>query len=95
MQVLMMRHSDRTKEDTETPDALPLLSFTLWVLWNQHRDHGKFEIAEYEQLGGLHGAITGEADAVLALARRQQKEEDLRLALLRMARISEDGSYAR
>jgi WD40 repeat protein len=87
--------ADRLLDDTETPDALPLLSFTLWVMWRNHRDDGKLELAEYERLGGLQGAITGEADAVLASARRRHREDDLRKALLEMARLSEDGSYAR
>ena len=87
--------ADRLLEDTETPDALPLLSFTLWVMCRDRRDDGKLEVSEYEKLGGLQGTITREADAVLASASREHKEDDLRKALLQMARLSEDGSYAR
>ncbi|MGH8865691.1 MAG: toll/interleukin-1 receptor domain-containing protein, partial [Pyrinomonadaceae bacterium] len=60
--------ADSLLKDTETPDALPLLSFTLSVLWRDCHDDGLLEIKEYEQLGGLHGAIAREADAVLASA---------------------------
>jgi hypothetical protein len=86
---------ERLLEDTETPDALPLLSFTLSVLYRDGRDDGKLEVAEYEKLGGLQGTVSREADAVLAAATREHKEDDLRVALLQMARLSEDGSYAR
>ncbi len=86
---------DRLLEDTEAPDALPLLSFTLWKLWRDYHQDGLLEVAEYEQLGGLDGAVAGEANAVLAAARREGREDDLRKAFLQMARVTEDGSYAR
>ena len=87
--------ADRLLQDTETPDALPLLSFTLWKLWHSYRNDGKLEINEYEHLGGLHGAIASEADMILAEARRKGQEKELRKAFLKMARLSEDGNYAR
>lgn len=87
--------ADRLLQDTETPDALPLLSFTLWKLWHSYRNDGKLEINEYEHLGGLHGAIASEADMILVEARRKGQEKELRLAFLKMARLSEDGNYAR
>jgi WD40 repeat protein len=86
---------DRMIADAETPDALPLLSFTLWRMWRDFRQDGKFALAEYENLGGLEGAMVREADAVLAEARREHVEDDLRRALIRMARLTEDGQYAR
>ncbi len=87
--------ADRLMEDTETPDALPLLSFTLWVMWRDYRQDGKLAVSEYEDLGGLDGAIAGEADAILQSARRQGNEDNLRAAFLQMARLTEDGNYAR
>ena len=86
---------DRLLADTETPDALPLLSFTLWVMCRDRREDQRLELAAYERLGGLQGTITREADAVLASAAREGKQDDLRHALLQMARLSEDGSYVR
>lgn len=83
--------TDRLIADTGTADALPLLSFTLWVLWRDYREDGEIEIAEYEQLGGLHGAITREADSLLD----KSNEVQLRNAFLQMARLSEEGNYAR
>lgn len=87
--------ADRLLADAETSDALPLLSFTLWVLWRNHRDDGRFRIADYEALGGLHGAIAQEADAVLASATRGGNRDALRRAFLRMARLTGSGLYAR
>ena len=87
--------ADRLLKDTETPDALPLLSFTLWVMWRDFRDNGRLDISEYEQLGGLDGAIVAEADALLSMSRKADKETALRKALVRMTRLSEDGKYTR
>ncbi|HXT51634.1 MAG TPA: WD40 repeat domain-containing protein, partial [Thermoanaerobaculia bacterium] len=86
---------DRLLADAETPDALPLLSFTLAVMCRDRGDEEPLAVAAYERLGGLHGTITREADAVLAAAVREHQQDDLRKALLEMARLSEDGSYAR
>jgi hypothetical protein len=36
---------------------LPLLSFTLWKLWRDYREDGIIDIREYEELGGLEGAV--------------------------------------
>ncbi len=85
----------RLLDDTETPDALPLLSFTLWVLWRDYREDGKLTIGEYEQLGGLDGAVSREADALLESAQRAFKSEPLRRAFVHMARLSDEGTYAR
>lgn len=87
--------ADRLLADTETPDALPLLSFTLWVLWRDYRNDGKLTIREYDELGGLEGAIAREADALLRSAENEGKAEDLRKAFVSMARLSEQGEYAR
>ncbi len=87
--------ADRLLDDTETPDALPLLSFTLWVLWRDYREDGKLAVAEYDELGGLEGAIAREADALLRSAETEGKADDLRRAFVRMARLSDQGAYAR
>ncbi|MFK7893475.1 MAG: toll/interleukin-1 receptor domain-containing protein [Granulosicoccus sp.] len=83
--------SERLVADTKSTDALPLLSFTLWVLWRDYRDDGEIRIAEYEKLGGLQGAIAREADALL----NDENETPLREAFLLMARINDEGQYAR
>ncbi len=86
--------ADSLLEDTETPDALPLLSFTLAVLW-KGKQNDTLTVRQYQELDGLHGAVAREAEAVLESARRQGKEDDVRRAFLQMARLTEDGSYAR
>ena len=73
--------ADSLLEDTETPDALPLLSFTLSVLW-KGRQNGALTVRQYQELDGLHGAVALEAEAVLDSARRQGKEDDVRRAFL-------------
>ncbi len=87
--------ADRLIEDTETPDALPLLSFTLWVMWRDYHDKGRLDVRDYDALGGLHRAVATEADAVLASAERENKTDDLQRALIQMARPTESGGYAR
>jgi WD40 repeat protein len=86
---------DRLLADTGTPDALPMLSFTLWVMCRDRREDERLEIAAYERLGGLQGTIAREADAVLAAAVREQRHDELRQALLQMARLGDDGTYSR
>ena len=83
--------ADRLIADMESADALPLLSFVLWVLWRNCRHDGRFDIAEYEQLGGLEGAIAREANALF----EPEKESELARAFLHMTRLTEDGNYAR
>ncbi|MGE0812711.1 MAG: TIR domain-containing protein [Vicinamibacterales bacterium] len=86
---------DRLLADTGTPDALPMLSFTLSVMWRDRRGDEPLTLAAYERLGGLQGTIAREAEAVLATAVRERKEDALRRALLQMARLGDDGTYAR
>ncbi|MEL6865738.1 MAG: toll/interleukin-1 receptor domain-containing protein [Bacteroidota bacterium] len=87
--------SDRLIQDTESSDALPLLSFTLWKLWHRYAQDKELQIAEYERLGGLHGAISLEADSVLDQAQRKGRKEALKKAFLQMARLTDEGNYAR
>jgi WD40 repeat protein len=86
---------ERLLEDTATPDALPLLSFTLSVLYRDRGPDGALTLADYERTGGLQGTIAREADTVLVAAVRSHRQDDLRIALLQMARLGEDGSHAR
>jgi len=91
--------TDLLLDDTGTSDALPLLAFTLRVMWEKYInfDQGDrlLEIREYEDLGRLQGAVAKEADEVLEAALREGKEEELKNAFLRMVRITEEGNFAR
>ena len=62
---------DQIIEDMEDSAALPLLSFTLWKLWQRYGQDKKIQTIEYQKLGKLHGAIAQEADSVLDLADRK------------------------
>lgn len=44
---------DRLLNDTGTADALPLLAFTLRILWDRHHDRHQFTISDYLAFGGL------------------------------------------
>ncbi len=60
-------------EDTRVP--LPLLQFTATHLWDlRDRDRRRITAASYEQLGGVAGALSMQADTVLAgLAANEQR----------------------
>ena len=83
--------------DTEIEDGLPLLAFTLRKLWERDGATRRLTIATYkEALGGLHGAIAREAEAVAAIdALSDAEQRDLRTSFLAMARIDESGQYLR
>lgn len=87
--------ADRLLEDASTADALPLLSFTLWLMWRDCHQSGMMTLDAYKALGGLDGAVAGEADAILARARQNDEESALRCAFLQMVRLADDGQFAR
>ena len=92
--------SDLLLEDTETSDALPLLAFTLRMMWDRYRDKRLLEIREYKDFGGLQGAIAEVADETFEAALEQVQDKDsrdalereLRDAFLSMARPAAEGS---
>ena len=92
--------SDLLLEDTETSDALPLLAFTLRMMWDRYRDKRLLEIREYKDFGRLQGAIAQVADETFEDALEQVQEKDardalereLRDAFLGMARPAAEGS---
>ncbi len=87
---------NRLLDDTGTSDALPLLAFALRALWDKGHDDGLLSIAEYEELGGLGGAVAREADAALETVKRDPEVYDqVRAAFIRMSRLGENGGYAR
>ncbi|MGK3967417.1 protein kinase [Sorangium sp. So ce118] len=69
----MVEHMLDTLEGTRSP--LPLLQFTAAKLWEaRDRERRLLTRASYEQLGGVAGALSAHADAVLsALPPRQQR----------------------
>lgn len=81
-------------DDTETSDALPLLAFTLRIMWDRYRGDRLLEIREYNELGGLQGAIALVAEETYQAALDRQQDEvarevagrELRDAFLSMVR---------
>ncbi|MGH3620867.1 MAG: hypothetical protein ACRDQ5_03635, partial [Sciscionella sp.] len=58
----------RLVDDTDSGEALPLLAFTLAQLAEGIGRGGRLSSTHYEQLGGVRGALTRQADAALAAA---------------------------
>jgi WD40 repeat protein/energy-coupling factor transporter ATP-binding protein EcfA2 len=56
----------RLVADTESGEALPLLAFTLAELADGVRRGSRLSGARYDQLGGVQGALTRQANAALA-----------------------------
>ncbi|WEN43728.1 hypothetical protein CKCBHOJB_03356 [Thauera sp. GDN1] len=83
--------------DTGSPDALPLLAFTLNRLWRDFGDDRRITLDEYrERFGGLEGAIRDEAAAVLAaLAPAPDALAALRSAFRQLVRVEPEGGYTR
>jgi WD40 repeat protein len=55
---------ERLERDTPSSESLPLLAFTLEKLYRRHAADRKLELQEYEDLGGMEGAIQKAADAI-------------------------------
>src|SRR5690606_31475439 len=83
--------------DTGSPDALPLLAFTLNRLWRDFGDDRRLTLDEYRaRFGGLEGAIRHEVEAVLgALAPAHEALTALRHAFRHLVRVEPEGGYTR
>jgi hypothetical protein len=88
---------DAMVEDTETGDALPLLAFTLRELWEKKTGHqqarGKhitINLSDYQQIGGLGGAIQQRAEQIYQDHCSPDQQIQLRDCLLRMVRSNAD-----
>ena len=87
--------SEALIRDAKSEDALPLLAFTLRELYDKGGEQKRLvSLADYEQLGGLEGAVAKTADELVARLDDDERAL-LRGALVRMARISDDGNYVR
>jgi DNA-binding winged helix-turn-helix (wHTH) protein/tetratricopeptide (TPR) repeat protein len=49
-----------------SPDALPMLQYTLHELYRLRSDDNQLRCAAYHQLGGLEGAVSARAEALMA-----------------------------
>ena len=81
-------------DDTHDGHALPLLSFTLSALYQAgHRD-GLLEIVEYEQIGGVAGALRGFAEEIFTSIDEDQ-QKGLAEIFLSMTRLEQNGRLSR
>jgi len=87
----------RMVADTASGDALPLLAFTLDQLATGLSRGAALSPQRYEQLGGVQGAVTRQADAALAnaLATGGRRRVDVLDALLRLVTVDEMGQPTR
>ncbi|MGH3869231.1 MAG: toll/interleukin-1 receptor domain-containing protein [Pseudonocardiaceae bacterium] len=87
----------RLVTDTDSGDALPLLAFTLAQLAEGVSRGGQLSPQRYEQLGGVQGALTRQADTALteASATSGRRSEDVIAGLLRLVTVDEQGRPTR
>ncbi|MGI9001358.1 MAG: TIR domain-containing protein [Pseudonocardia sp.] len=83
--------TDRLVEDTDTGEALPLLAFTLAQLTDGIPRGGQLSTTRYDQLGGVRGALTHQANAALAdaVAVGGRSREEVIGGLLRLVTVDE------
>ncbi|MGH3995987.1 MAG: hypothetical protein ACRDTJ_00810, partial [Pseudonocardiaceae bacterium] len=87
----------RLVEDTDSGEALPLLAFTLAQLAEGVGRNGQLSTTRYEQLGGVQGALTRQADTALAeaLTAGGRSSEEVVTGLLRLVTVDEQGHPTR
>jgi energy-coupling factor transporter ATP-binding protein EcfA2 len=88
---------ERLVEDTDTGEALPLLAFTLAQLADGSPTGGRLSHARYDQLGGVQGALTRQADVALAEAVTTggRSREHVIAGLLRLVTVDDQGHPTR
>ena len=84
-------------KDTDSGEALPLLAFTLAQLADGVGRGGQLSWARYEELGGVQGALTKQADRALADAVRAggRSSKEVIAGLLRLVTVDEQGRPTR
>jgi len=87
----------RLVADTDSGEALPLLAFTLAQLGDGTSRGGQLSATRYEQLGGVQGALTRQADAALAdaSAATGRNGTEVIAGLLRLVTVDEQGRPTR
>ncbi|HEX8762016.1 MAG TPA: hypothetical protein VF734_19025, partial [Pseudonocardiaceae bacterium] len=78
-------------------EALPLLAFTLAQLANGVSRGGRLSRHRYDELGGVQGALTRQADAALneAITTSGRRREEVIAGLLRLVTVDEQGRPTR
>ena len=65
---------DAIRADTVTPDALPLLAYTLQYLHRHFAEDGHLTLTEYRSFGGLEGSVRSQADAAIPVDRLSEED---------------------
>jgi WD40 repeat protein len=89
--------ADQLVTDTGSGEALPLLAYTLAQLAEGVKRGGRLTLARYDQLGGVQGTLTAQADDALAEAVRNGGRDRAAVirSLMRMVHVDEQGRPAR
>ena len=77
-------------EETTGGDALPLLAYTLRELHQQAGDDGNVTVAEYQELGGVIGALQRRADRLTDELGRRGSADSVLPTLTRLAVVEGD-----
>ncbi|MBV9142950.1 MAG: TIR domain-containing protein, partial [Pseudonocardiales bacterium] len=87
----------RLVADTDSGEALPLLAFTLAQLAEGVSRGGHLSATRYDQLGGVQGALTGQAEKALAEASAAsgRGRAEVIAGLLRLVTVDEQGRPTR
>jgi hypothetical protein len=87
----------RLVADTESGEALPLLAYALAELADGVNRGGELLTSRYEQIGGVQGALTRQADAALAEALKVsgRTQDQVISELLRLVTVDEQGRPTR
>jgi WD40 repeat protein len=87
---------ERMVEDTPGGDALPLLAYTLRELYDRRApDRQVLCVADYDALGGVHGALRARADGVLERLADAGQGELVIPTLLRLTTVDAEGEPVR
>ncbi|MGQ0774256.1 MAG: nSTAND1 domain-containing NTPase [Pseudonocardiales bacterium] len=88
---------DQLVDDTGSGEALPLLAFTLAQLAKGISRGGQLSAQRYAELGGVRGALAGQADTALADAVKAggRSREDVIAGLLRLVTVDAQGRPTR
>jgi len=88
---------DAIRNDTATPDSLPLLAYTLQQLHDRFGADGELTFQEYKELGRLEGSIRTQANAAIKVDQLSRNDLNvLRAAFVpTLVRATESGGFVR
>ena len=87
---------ERLKLDAPTSDALPLLAFMLEKLFRESAGDNLIDLRNYEQLGGMTGAITQAVKRILPTEMQNETEQDLRRCFVNhLSQVNENDEFVR